>query len=360
MHRKGRQQLRKARRVKDSLAHLQEDIDDMFDCLEATKNDAPQHVLDDYTLIMEDTFDGPTLDPANWNTALAWGPNIVINQEEQYYVDVLGGQGVQPANVNPFVFNNDGNLEIQVTPVQGTKPVSPSGIAGGQNYWSGVLTTRETHCFKYGYTEVCMKLPCTSGSWPAAWLFQCIYYDDAFQKNQAENGNGNVGNDKFNWEIDFMESVEGNGNVPWCIKNAYHYFTGDRTATDYDQWDLDGNNFTQRGVLSGTLKSQFNVYQDCDNANQFTLPDTCDQDFCNNFHTVGVDWTPDYVHYYIDGNIVNCIKGAQDIISDQSSYLILNFAVGGGFPYGIPPSRLADPNDYPASFEIEYARIYQR
>ena len=329
------------------------------------KNDAPQHVLDTYTLAFEDIFKGQTqLDPLKWNTKLPWGPDLNINDEEQYYVNTLGNPadsdyGWQGAN--PFSFGPNG-LIITAAPIpEADQPtLSPTGKKA--TYSSGVITTRDSLCYTGGYMEACLKVPCDAdGSWLAAWLLNCLYFNNAFDKNQQENGGS--GNDKFNPEIDF-EWVNGPNSDPECVKNAYHYFTGDRnSAPSYDQWRIDDNDFLQFDPLTGTVRSNFNQYQDCAGNNVNTLPETCIPGYCDDFHTVGIDWKPnDYLHFYIDGQLVNCVNGADNIISDQAMYAIFNFAVGGSFPFGGQPggtaANKADPNTYPAQMEIEYVRIY--
>lgn len=326
-------------------------------CIQREKNDAPAHVLRDYTLVMEDNFDQGFIDPSKWQTSYLWGPGLTINSEEQYYVDTLNGDTTAP---DPFVFNAQGNLEIVASPIQGTKPVTTNGLPGGQNYSSGVLIGRDNLCFTEGYAEVCCKVPVstTDGAWVATWLLNCMYYNNAFDKNAAENAG--VGNDKFNPEIDFMEMVYGPGyQGSNCVKNAYHYFTGDRNdPNNYKRWTLDGNNFIEVDYTTSQVLSQFNIYPDCDLQNKFQLPDICLVDYSQDFHTYAVDWCRDYIHYYVDGNIVNCINDP-NLASDQSMYLLINFAVGGAFPFG-NSGQLADVTRYPASFEIEYARIYTK
>lgn len=336
--------------------------------VDTVKNDAPQHVLDNYSLAFEDIFIGQTsLDPLKWNTKLPWGPGLNINDEEQYYVNVLETNPASPdygwRGANPISFGPNG-LIITAAPIpEADRPTFDTPVKEA-NFSSAVLTTRDSLCYKGGYAELCLRVPCDAdGSWLAAWLLNCLYFNNAFDKNQMENAG--VGNDKFNPEIDF-EWVNGAGNEPHCAKNAYHYFTGDRTdPNNHDQWRIDSNNFLQFDPNTGAVVSSFNQYENCGGLQSVTLPDTCNLDFCDDFHTVGIDWCPnDYIHFYVDGQLVNCINGADNIISDQSMYLILNFAVGGSFPFGGNPgggaAGLADPTTYPAQMEIEYVRIYTK
>lgn len=325
----------------------------MITCNPAIKNDAPRFVLNNYQKTFEDIFKGQTaLDSTKWDSDFYWGPGITINNEEQYYVDVLGGVGPQPAN--PFSFGPNG-LIITAAPWE------PN--INGRHYTSGMINTKSSiNNLTEHYVEACLKPPCNAdGSWPAGWLLNTIYYDTADAKNAAEGGI----NDKFNPEIDHPEFVTGGGNTGTaCAKSAYHYHTGDRNdPANYYRWTLDANNFIQveaHDQSAGAVASQFNVYQDCGGSNQFQLPEICDTDYCQDFHTFGIHRVPNnFIHFYIDGQLFTCINGADNIITDQEMYYILNLAVGGNYPFGNPPSQIADVTTWPAQLEVEYVRIYQ-
>ena len=354
------------REQKKAAGELEETIQKMISCEGASeKNDAPPHVLQNYTLTFEDTFGGDSVDTDKWCSKLLWGPDVTINKEEQYYVDALSPD-YNGEYANPFSINADGNLLITAAPITGTKPVTQNGIEGGQRFTSGVLTARDALCFTGGYVECCIKAPCgVSGAWPATWLLNCLYHNNAASKNIKE-GVPN-GNDKFNPEIDFWEGVEGTFFDMECVNQAYHYFTGDRIQGDnYSRWSVGGSNFKEVDGNTGALISQFNQYESCDGTPRFALDRPCIPEMCNDFITVGVDWVPnDYIDFYINGELSNCIRGADNIITDQSMYLILNYAVGGFFPYGFTTpegnleiSQFAPLEDYPSSLEIAYARIY--
>lgn len=320
-------------------------------CPDLPKNDAPQHVLDQYTLTFEDTFDGPTLDCNKWATDLIWtreeinlnsGLHLTINSEEQFYVDTCNGEDA--AYGNPFTFNN-GNLQINADPMPNL-PVTINGLPGGQNFTSGNINTYDSKCFKYGYVEVCAKLPCTCGAWPAIWL---LHKDYSFN-NIAE--------------IDLMEgpvSCDGNPRIGTnCIQHAYHY-----TDQFFTQWDFDGWQLTKDGDydprLIGTCGIDLSLAQnaglivDSDGA---SIGQTCldnNRRWCDDFHTFGVDWCEGEITYYVDGypTASVCEGGPGDTVYDQDMYLIINHAVGGEFP-GDAPSTYSD------TFEIEYARIYEK
>lgn len=74
--------------------------------------------------------------------------------------------------------------------------------------------------------------------------------------------------------------------------------------------------------------------------------------FSANFHTYSVDWRPDAIDWYIDG--VKRYTLTSNIPS-KPMYLIMNLAVGGYWP-GWPNQN----TEFPAYFQIDYVRIYQR
>ena len=67
-------------------------------------------------------------------------------------------------------------------------------------------------------------------------------------------------------------------------------------------------------------------------------------------HTVRLQWSPDRLDFFFDGRKVWEVTGGQ--VPDEPMYLVMNLAVGGEF--GGPPN----PSAFPATFEIDYARVW--
>lgn len=67
-------------------------------------------------------------------------------------------------------------------------------------------------------------------------------------------------------------------------------------------------------------------------------------------HTVRLEWSPGHMDFFFDHEKVWQVTGNQ--VPDEPMYLVMNLAVGGIF--GGPP----DPGAFPATFEIDYARIW--
>lgn len=171
-----------------------------------------------------------------------------------------------------------------------------------QAYLSGVITSYNSFRFLYGRVEMRARMPAGKGLWSAFWLLNAYYNQD-----QPEDP-----------EIDIIEAI---GDKTTTAHQAYHYKS-----------DPDGD-----GVY--TTKSV---------ENQSFIAD-----FSADFHTYSVEWSKDLLVWFVDGVEVKRIEG--DAVSNEQMYIIANLAVGGWFP---GPADETTP--FPAKYEIDYIRVYQR
>jgi beta-glucanase (GH16 family) len=75
-------------------------------------------------------------------------------------------------------------------------------------------------------------------------------------------------------------------------------------------------------------------------------------DVTEGFHTYALEWEPDSIRWYIDGERFHAtVLG----IPHTPHYLILNTAIGGSWP-GNPDSTTV----FPQFHDIDYVRVYQR
>lgn len=125
--------------------------------------------LSDYTLIFADEFNGTEVDAGKWNTQYVWGPDLVINGEQQHYVDV---QNNAATGFNPFTFNGE---HLTITAIE--TPAEVADEAGNQPYLSGVLSSAGKFDMTYGYIEMRAQLPAGSGVWPALWMLSSEFVD---------------------------------------------------------------------------------------------------------------------------------------------------------------------------------------
>lgn len=175
----------------------------------------PAHIEADYTLVFAEEFDTGALDPTVWNTSYLWGTDIIINQEEQYYVDVNNEPNF---GYNPFVLDGE-TLTIRSIKT----PPELSDKALGQPYLSGVITSYDSFKFTYGYVEARAKLPRGRGFWSAFWLLNAYYVD---RKP----------------EIDIMEHI---GHDPDLVFHTYHYYDEEGNLRSTESSGSSGVDYTE-------------------------------------------------------------------------------------------------------------------
>jgi hypothetical protein len=77
-------------------------------------------------------------------------------------------------------------------------------------------------------------------------------------------------------------------------------------------------------------------------------------DFSAGWHTFGVDWRPDAVVWYVDG-VERWRLDDPDAVPAEPMYVVATLAVGGDWP-GTPGAS----TEFPASFDLDYVRVWQR
>jgi len=100
---------------------------------------------------------------------MAWGPDLVINNELQYYVDTTANPD---AAFDPFQFDGEA---VVITAVK--TPQAMADSTNGQEYVSGALTTTNKLDITYGYIEARVDLPAGTGLWPAMWMVSSEFKD---------------------------------------------------------------------------------------------------------------------------------------------------------------------------------------
>lgn len=203
-------------------------------------------------------------------------------------------------NANAF-YDGQGHLVIEAR--QETR-TAPDGIERG--YTSARLKTQGLFSQRYGKVTARLKIPRGQGVWPAFWML-----GDSF----ATIGWPECG------EIDIMESV---GNSPDWIHGTLH-----------------GPGYSGGGGLQGSFKH----------------PDG--QAFADDFHVYTVEWSPDAIRWFIDGELYHTRTPA-DAGPNRWAYdsgpffVILNVAVGGEWP-GYPD----ETTEFPQRMVIDYVRAYR-
>lgn len=170
-------------------------------------------------------------------------------------------------------------------------------------YTSASIHTRYKVGYKYGRIDVSARFPGHRGTWPAIWLMPV---DDAY------------GIWPRSGEIDIMEQV---GSDPMNVHFTVH------TAQNPDG----DKHHCMRPVR------------------------TC----CEEFHEYSLEWTPEKLIWYIDGQLCFTMKRNSptwvDWPFDKEFYVILNLAYGGGWG----GNEGLDTEALPLTYEVDYVRIYQ-
>jgi len=258
-------------------------------------------------LLFADEFNAGQLDRSKWNVV---GPDFWVNNEQQAYIDA-------PETIH---FKNKGELAGADGGVLALQPVfrkdfeTPDGRK--VDFVSGRINTRGKFEFTYGRAAARIKMPDAVGVWPAFWLL----------------GNGN-------WpetgEIDIMEYV---GEADW---------TGVA---------LHGEGYFGETPL----------------VNKYFFPPETD---VTQWHEYAVEWTPDQIRFLVDGKLT--YRATRTMVEhygkwsfDTPKFVILNFAVGGAYPFktngiqkpysGIPDSTVERIRQGDIAMYVDWVRVYGR
>ncbi|MFZ0161278.1 MAG: glycoside hydrolase family 16 protein, partial [Kineosporiaceae bacterium] len=248
--------------------------------------------------VWADEFAGSSVDPARWRI-----------EDHSTYGD--GNKELACLLNRPENLNVSGGVlhlvaRRESTPVQCGS--SDARFPGGRTYTSAHLTTKGKADWTYGRFEVRAKLPTAAGStkglWPAFWL------------RPTAGGTG---------ELDVLEAIgsDGSGSEHTKVHQTIWY--------DY----------------SGTHKQQ---------PTTVTVPNGSPS---AGYHVYATEWEPGEIRWYIDGVLTYTRTLATtpwlDSAFNKPFYLRLNLAIGGGWP-GSPTSA----TEFPASYDVDYVRVYQR
>jgi beta-glucanase (GH16 family) len=188
---------------------------------------------------------------------------------------------------------------------KGTLKITLKKVAAEKRPISARINTKQS--WQYGYFEARIKLPVGKGTWPAFWMMP------------KENGK---------WpdcgEIDIMEEV---GRDPNTIHSTIH-------CKAYNH-------------MIGTHKRKQKKVPTAESA----------------FHIYAVEWTPDKIRGFVDGECYfEYLNDKQNNKAtwpfDVPFYLKLNLAWGG--QWGGGGKQDVDESKLPATYEIDYVRVYQK
>lgn len=184
---------------------------------------------------------------------------------------------------------------------------------GEDKYYSGRVSTQNKKDFIYGIFEARLKVPRGKGYLPAFWLMST---DENIYGQWPRCG-----------EIDIME------------------IQGHDVQTQY-----------------GTIHYG-NPHKECQGI--YKLTD--DENFSDDFHTIAVEWLPNEIRWYVDGNLFHTVtewyshtEGVGTLPYpkpfDNKFYIILNLATGNN--WAGYPDETTSFDDNP--FIVDYVKVWQR
>ena len=78
-------------------------------------------------------------------------------------------------------------------------------------------------------------------------------------------------------------------------------------------------------------------------------------DFAAGWHTIGLNWQPDSLTWYVDGIQRRSQFTNAAAIPHMPMYVILNLAVGGTWP-GYPDAT----TPFPSTFQVDWLRVWKK
>lgn len=252
-----------------------------------------------------DEFDDGQLDRSKW---IVIGPEFWVNNEQQAYIDA-------PETIR---FLPEGSVEGADGGVLVLQPTFRKGYRtpGGRtaDFVSGRIESKGKFEFTYGKAAARIRMPDAVGVWPAFWL---------------------LGNGKWpqTGEIDIMEYV---GEADWTgVALHGEGYSGETPLVD----------------------------------KQFFPPGTDATDW----HEYAVEWTPEQILFKVDGRLT--YRATRPMVEhygewnfDNPKYLILNFALGGAYPYktngieqpyqGLPAATVEKIKQGDIAMYVDWVRVY--
>lgn len=256
--------------------------------------------------LTEAAQDGPVGLNGRWDIVFADEFNAPLSADKWtrcYWWDANGCTNLGNEELQWYMPDNvqvsDGNLILRAKrqPVPGHEgrifDYTSGMVTSGRNYQERASRS-DRFATTYGYFEIRAKVPAGRGLWSAFWLLPSTHNSKP--------------------EIDIMEVL---------------------------------------GHATDTLEMHAH-YRDDEGVSQNPGSEAEVEDMSKQFHVFGVDWQPDSITWYFDGQ-EKWRYTVKEHISQEPMYILLNLAVGGEWP-GAPAKETV----FPADFMIDYVRVWKR
>jgi beta-glucanase (GH16 family) len=267
----------------------------------AAEPDDKQPLADQFKFTGGEKPLGDTALHKDWK--LAWEDDFskdkqIDKSKWNFEIDGKGGGN----NELEYYTDNKKNADI----IDGELVITAQKDDDGHKFTSARMTTSKKFSCLYGRIEASIKAPpAQAGNWPAFWMMP----QDSKYGSWPRSG-----------EIDIMELI----NKSDKLYGTCHYGGEKGDVHSGAQAAITGN------------------------------------DYSRDYHVYAVEWEEKEIRWYVDGTYYGSIHtwhtpgGAYPAPFDQKFFIILNYAVGGGWPHS------PDANStFPQRMHVKYVRVYQ-
>lgn len=182
----------------------------------------------------------------------------------------------------------------------------------GYEYTSGHVTSEDSFSFKYGYVEIRAKLRAAPGVW-----IKCLLTNQNDDKDKVS-------------QIDVFNSMASSDTI---FGSA-----GVLDSDTYYSYYLKLNEPSYEAYRSGTFE------------NEKVLND-------DEYHTYGVEWTPEYIRFFIDGVSYGTVETTASKYNDLKTEMYIDFIAGVNLTDQVAVDEEAM---WPIDFCVDWVRVYQR
>ncbi len=245
-----------------------------------------------------------------WNDEFNGKKNSGVDRSK--WTPRIGGKGwgneeLQYYTASRRNAHQNGKGSLVITAIRENLPKKYRCWYGRCKYTSARLVTMDKFEQKHGRFEARIKVPAGQGMWAAFWLLG----DDFKEVGWPHCG-----------EIDIMENI---GREPGKTHGTIH-------GPKYEGAKGIGKSFDHRTGRS----------------------------FPDDFHVYAVEWEPNEIRWYVDGEHFQTRKPADlpkgaEWVYEHPFFILLNLAVGGRWP-GNPD----ETTKFPGEMLVDYVRVYKR
>ncbi len=203
------------------------------------------------------------------------------------------------------------NIRPENVKTNSTAMILTTGLSRG-NYTTGHITTENSFSMKYGYVEIRAKYRSAPGYW-----IKMILTNQNDKKDDVA-------------QIDVFNNLGGEESVYASL--------GILESDTYYSHYLDLHEPKYEAYRSGAVEDGKKFNDD-------------------EYHTYGVEWTPEYVRFFLDGVSYGTVEVTAQKYNDLQTEMYIDFMGGVNMT---PQVAIDEVAMWPIDFQVDWVRVYQR